>query len=75
MNQQTNVEFVTELMEFSKYGALSQVFVIEALRYYSELISKTVPKDNPLSLIDPKAWHGVAMEIHEKLVQKYESKN
>lgn len=73
MDPKTNVEVVTELMEFSKYGALSQVFIIEALRFYSEKVTQAgEPKDDPLSLISPVAWYNVAKEINDTLKAKYE---
>jgi hypothetical protein len=31
MKRQTNVEAIVELMEFSQYGALAQLFVLDAL--------------------------------------------
>lgn len=37
MKRQTNVEFITDLMDFSRSGALMQAFVIEAIGKYSEL--------------------------------------
>jgi hypothetical protein len=34
----TNVEYLTEIMEFSRFGALAQAFVIEAVaRYAAEI--------------------------------------
>jgi hypothetical protein len=69
---QTNTEFITELMEYSKYGGLAQVFIIEAIRYYSEQVAKSNPtsvEDN--QLISPKLWRAVATEVHEKLQKKY----
>lgn len=62
----TNVEFVTELMEFSNHGALSQVFIIEAIRRYAEACSERRISDN--GFISPDAWQGVAREIRDKLV-------
>lgn len=61
----TNVEFVTELMEFSRHGALSQIFVITAIQKYAEACSERRISDN--SFIDPDAWQGVAREIRDKM--------
>lgn len=74
MTRQTNVEFVTELMELSSYGVLSQVFVIEAIRYYSEQVSKTPePPDNITEFINPKLWHKIATDINSRMKIRYES--
>jgi hypothetical protein len=77
MTKQNNTEFLVDVMEFSKSGPLMQIFVIEALRYYSELVSKTeateTEKDS-VSLINPKAWRETAKELHKLLTEKYEPK-
>lgn len=67
----TNVEFVTEFMNFSKHGALAQVFVIEALRQYVERV-KTIHAANSAKDIDDNAlfsaatWAAVADELGDK---------
>lgn len=68
----TNIEFVRELMDFSRFGPLAQMFVIDALSKWSDKIANTPIEElrsafegNPL--IDAEAWHGVAREIKEKL--------
>lgn len=75
MNNQTNEEFVVELMNFSPYGALSQIFIIEAISYYSKCVidefSEKDLKDQRRSLIDNKAWLGVANYIETRLRKKY----
>jgi hypothetical protein len=67
----TNIEFVTNLMQFSEYGALAQSFIIEAIRYYSEAVSKSTPTDDGKSFISPVLWHKIAVDIKEKLEAKY----
>ncbi|PLC40009.1 hypothetical protein C0Q88_25275 [Ralstonia pickettii] len=68
----TNIEFVCELMDFSRFGPLAQMFVIDALSKWSEKIARTPIEElrtafdgNPL--IGAEAWRGVAREIKEKL--------
>ena len=63
----TNVEFVADLMEHSRYGALAQLFVIDALWKWSEIISKADPKSCGNAIMDGKGWVAVAKEIREKL--------
>lgn len=70
----TNEQFISTLINDSNYGGLSQVFIIEAIRYYSEAISsQPVPEENNEAFISPVAWHGVATEIHQKIKAKYEN--
>lgn len=69
--QRTNIEKITEIMSFSNYGALAQLFVLDAVLRHSELIANT-PIEEMRSymasgLITPEAWHGVATEIAVKL--------
>lgn len=69
----TNEDFLHYVMNFSKQGALAQVFVIEALRYYSERVTQNgEPKDNVVELISPVAWYKTAVEIQELLKAKYD---
>ena len=82
--KKTNTELVTDLMDFSRFGAISQLFVIEALtRYSSEVLENQdqvreafAPKESPdhkfLSLsINPDAWIGVAGEVKQALEDNY----
>lgn len=72
-DRKTNEEFVVEIMNFSRHGAIVQAFVIESLRYYSELISKTNPKEVDTAFISGSLWKDIAIEIQEKLKANYES--
>lgn len=73
----TNSETVTEMMDFSKFGALAQVFIMDAIGKHAKAVAKM-----DLKKIDPKewtfisaeAWIGVAKEIEEKLKVHYKDK-
>lgn len=67
---ETNVEFVTRIMEFSNYGALAQIFVIEALRRWSDLVAESDPAKCDSPMISGHAWVGVAKEIKAKLEER-----
>ena len=74
--RQTNIEVVTELMEFSNYGALAQAFVMDALVKFSKIVMDT-PSEK-LAMMDNgfitcEAWKGVAAEINQKLA-RYQGK-
>ena len=64
---ETNVEFVTRMMEFSNYGPLAQLFILEAIRNWSELVAKADPVKVDSPMISGQAWIGVAREIKEKM--------
>ncbi|KVX99493.1 hypothetical protein WL10_28180 [Burkholderia ubonensis] len=68
----TNLECLTDIMTFSRYGALAQAFVMDALSQHAERVA-TAPLDTLQqqfgvhALISVEAWQGVAREIHTKL--------
>lgn len=72
----TNEEFVSYLMNDSKYGQLAQVFVVEAIRYYSELIVKQpAPTEDNGEIISNISWYGIATEVQNKMIANYEGAN
>ena len=66
----TNVEFVTDLMEFSAHGALIQAFVLQALDAYSQRVAAATPEALDTALVSGHAWHGCAVEVRRKLAQR-----
>jgi hypothetical protein len=72
----TNEERVVEFMNYSKHGALSQVFVIHALTVLAQELQRAgLPhvreqlqkRDIPISA---EAWYGCAMEWLESEANK-----
>lgn len=70
--RKTNIEMVADLMAVSPYGALSEVFVVEAIRHYSEQVASKTPVEDSKALINPVAWHGIAVDIQQRLKENYE---
>lgn len=67
----TNVKYLTEIMEFSRFGPLAQAFVIEALARYATEIKACKSEDLDSPGLSGAAWVGVANEIDAKLTAKY----
>ena len=69
---QTNVEFVTELMQFSRYGALAQLFVVDANMKHAEAVAAA---DDPNAfsngLIHGPTWVDCAKDIKRQLDEFY----
>ncbi|MGN6083568.1 hypothetical protein [Trinickia sp.] len=68
----TNLECLAQIMTFSRYGALAQAFVMDALSKQAEHIAQMPfeqleEKFGNLPMIGANAWQLVAKEIHEKL--------
>ncbi|CAB3873756.1 hypothetical protein [Achromobacter ruhlandii] len=67
----TNVECVADLMEYSSFGPLAQMFVVDALLKHATTVSQLSDEaleewpENPL--FHPHSWRGVAKEIRAKL--------
>lgn len=71
----TNEDFVRSLMNYSPYGALCQVFVLEALDNYATRILNTPNyTDNDTGFISKKAWFGIAQDIKDKITTFYGKK-
>jgi Trm5-related predicted tRNA methylase len=73
--RKTNVEFVTDLMNFSSSGALIQPFVISALESYSNEVIKDfkanrIP-ENPNAIVSAAQWNKIAEEVKIKLKEQY----
>ena len=73
----TNEQFVTRMMTYSHYGALSQMFVIAAIEHYANKIADMTNEELDKAsggmignFIDPQAWRGVAEEIQERFVDR-----
>lgn len=68
----TNTEFITDLMEYSYHGALTQIFIIEAIKRYAEIIvAQAKPTDPGTSFISAIAWHEIAEEIKTRMEAAY----
>jgi len=66
----TNVEFVTEMMEFSAHGALIQAFVMQALEQYAQRVAAMDPEALDTPMVSGHAWHGCAVEVRDKLARR-----
>ena len=67
----TNVEFVTELMEFSQCGALSQIFIIDAIMKHADAVAKADAEKLDHPLIRGQAWIACAQEIKARMEAQY----
>jgi hypothetical protein len=69
--RETNVEFVTRVMEFAKSGPMMQAFVIEAMAKYSGAIveagRESLREKMGGSFIHPDAWFDCAEELSNEI--------
>lgn len=66
----TNLALVKNIMQKSNYGVMSEVFVIEALRYYSEVHKTTKVDWSDNGLISQDLWRAIASEVSDKIMTR-----
>jgi len=72
-NKPTNVEAMKRLMEFSRSGGLMQMFIIQAVKSYSEEVKKAKPEDWSNGMISFDAWQRCAdegLEFYEERTER-----
>jgi hypothetical protein len=73
--RKSNELFIRELMTQSIHGALTETFIIEAVRYYCEkILSNPEPEDKSNLVINPRIWWNIAKELKEALIERFEKK-
>lgn len=64
----TNAQLLKALMTTSRFGSLSEIFIMAAIRKEVERVALLTPADFPDgSWVHPDAWIGVAKEIRDAL--------
>lgn len=74
----TNIEFITEIMTLSQFGALAEIFVLDALTKFTKQVVEATPEDLRAMdncLIRSVSWQGVAREIQHKLARRFTEKS
>ena len=71
VSQMDNVEFVTHMMNYSRHGALAQIFILDALEKWSAIIAKADPAELDTPMLNGAAWVSVAKEIQDKLAKRF----
>lgn len=74
-NRFDNSAFINQLMNYSPFGPYVQIFILEALRSYSELVTEQPrPEDDFVKIINPARWHDIASDISRQIKERYEAK-
>jgi hypothetical protein len=68
----TNEEWVVRTINYSRFGALSQMFVMQAIEKYAEACAKEPAATFDSPMLNGAAWVGVATEIRDSLKAFYE---
>lgn len=74
MTRKSNVEFITELMEFAQTGPMMQAFIMEACSRYAKQVMESDGKEWPENyIISFDLWKRVATELNEALDKRMEA--
>ncbi len=73
----TNQQLIKHLMDFSAFGAMGEMFIVDAIRKHAKAVAATTP-DHPAykecGMIHIPSWIGTAKDIHEKCEEFYSGK-
>ncbi len=60
----SNEDLVLDLINFSKFGAMGQVFVMEAIQSYAKsVVDKGKPVDEPGAMFSAELWYDIASDV------------
>ncbi len=71
---ETNEDLVLDLLNRSPFGAMGQMFVVEAIRKYANALSSTpLPPTPPGSMFSNETWNQVALHVKSRCDKFYGS--
>jgi hypothetical protein len=66
-----NQEFLTDMMTFSRFGPMTEVFVMEAVRLHAQAVAAQNPDNaDQDAMISPHLWVNVARDIKARFEQR-----
>lgn len=72
---QCNEHLVRDLMNYSPFGAISQMIVMQAISQYVEEVKDADPREFHNAFMHGAAWVGAAKDIHERIEAFYNRHN
>lgn len=69
--RETNVEFMTRLMEYCPQGAIGQAFIIEALTHYCAAVKEAPAEECESGLLAPGLWKNVGVWMQSELDKRF----
>jgi len=68
----TNQEFINFCIDRSNFGPMTDIVMIEAIRFYTEMVTNTQrPEADPDALINPQAWYDCCDDLKAKVAKHY----
>lgn len=69
--RETNVEFITRVMDFCPHGALGQAFILHALDVYCQMVEVADEAEFDNGLFSSGAWKGVGKWMQGELDARF----
>jgi hypothetical protein len=67
----TNQEFLMDMMTFSRFGPMTEVFIMEAVRLHAQAAAVQDPDNaDQNSMVSPHLWANVARDIAARFEQR-----
>lgn len=67
----TNQEFLIDLMTFSLYGPMTEVFIMEAIRIQAKAVGELeLGQMDQRSVVSPHLWVSIARDITAKIEER-----
>lgn len=70
-HRETNTEFLTRVMEFSRSGALMQAFILHGLDAFARRVAALKPSECETTMVSGTAWHRCATELKAELEERF----
>ncbi|UUZ75479.1 hypothetical protein LP414_27575 [Polaromonas sp. P1(28)-13] len=71
-----NTELVTQMMEFSRFGPLAQIFILDALNKHVARVIASKPEDYPAEKMPfgmtGEAWIDLAKDLKRQMDEFYD---
>ena len=70
--RRSNSDIINELMDFSKFGQMSEVFIVNAVRAYCKtIVDAPRPVDVGNEFISQEMWYDLAEDTKQRIDQMY----
>ncbi len=74
MKHETNIEFITRLMNYSPAGALGQLFILDAIAKQAKRVAEADPVELDKAweggFISSSGWQAAAKHIHREMEKR-----
>jgi hypothetical protein len=70
-NPNTNEELVLDLMNWSPFGVMGQVFIMTAIQEYAKQVAAQPAVDQPGMMFSAETWKAIAIDVDKRCKEFY----